>query len=407
MPAYINNPYFILLLAVLVAGLSYVILRPEAIPAFLFLLLSGLDVFLIEATNIQQVPLLKAIILPGLMVVLLLRKIQSGEKMPLAGFVWVISYTAFVIFSCLINGADINKYRSAFSVLLLPLVVALCPNNEKTVKYLTIAFAVWGLANFLTILATLAGLGWARGLVTDVDLVTIRPHGLERHSTIMGMYFVICLNAVHVLFYQARTRFRHLLLFALGACLAVGLFATISVAALASWVCSFLFIQYRLRGIRLNTLIGVGACAVVVFGLIALPNLDALLGRMTSLLTDGSARARVPLLQMGMRLFLTSPLVGVSLGQGGRMHLEAHNTYMQVLMEDGIIGFLLFAGVLWKGLSGLRRRAGQDEPAAVSPEAAYYVGLVGTMLAIMINGLAHCNDYLMPLWLILGIGFMV
>lgn len=405
MPAYINNPLFILLLAILVGSIIYVILRPEAIPAFLFLLLSALDVFLNDATNIQKVPFLRAVLLPGLMVVLLFRKMQSGEKMPLAGFVWVMSYATFVIISCLINGADINKYRSGLVILLIPLVVALCPNKEKTVKYLTIAFAVWGLANFLTILATWAGLGWARVLVTDVG--DIRPCGLMRHSTIMGMYFVISLNAVHVLFFRAGTRFRRLLLLALGACLALGLVATVSVAAFGSWVVSFLFIQYRLRGIRLSTLIGIGSCAVVILGLIALLNLGALQERLTSLSTDGSAHARVPLLQMGMKLFLSSPLVGVSLGQGGRLSLVAHNTYMQVLMENGIIGFLLFAVVLWKGVRGLRRRIGPGDPAALSPEAAYYVGLVCTVVAILVDGLAHSNDYLMPLWLILGLGFMV
>jgi O-antigen ligase len=407
LPELFNNPYFVLLLAILVGALGYVIWRPEAIPAFLFLLLSALGVFF-DVANVQRVSLLKAILLPALMAVLLLRKLQSGERMPLSGFVWVASYGAFVVLSCLINGTDINQYRASLGLLLIPLVVALCPNKEKTVKYLTFAFAFWGLVNLLVVVATWAGLGWARAYVTtDSVNISSRFSGLMGISTMMAIYFVISLNAVHVLFYQADTKFGRLLLLALGAGLALGLVGTVSVGALAGWGVSFLYIQYRLSGLRVGNLIGIGAVAVLILGGAAFLNLDTLLGRVSRLSSDQSAVGRLTLLEMGMKRFLTSPLLGVGLGQSGKVHLEVHNTFMQVLMETGIVGFTLFCGVLWRGVRGLRRRAGPDEAGTLTPEVAYYVGLLGTMLAILVDASVHSFDLLMPLWLLIGIAFMV
>jgi len=397
------------MLAVFLGAVCYVTWRPEAAPTFLFLLLSALWVFY-EVTDMQRVAFLKAVLLLVLMVVLLLRKIQSGGKIPLTGPTWVISYLASVVLSCLINGTDINQYRGSLGILLIPLVVALCPNNEKTVKYLTVAFAFWGLANFLTVVANWAGVGWARAFVTeDLTNVTARAAGLMGHSSLMGMYFVISLNAVHVFFYQAKTKLGRLLLLTLGAGLALGLLGTVSVAAFGGWLVSFMFIQYRLRGLRVGSMVGLGTVAGLILWLNALFQKGGtlMIKRFTFLNVDPSAQGRLPLLQMGMKRFLTNPLLGVGLGQGGRVHLEAHNMFMQVLMETGIMGFTLFCGVLWSAVRRLHRRTGADETGALTPEAAYYVGLLGTLAAILIDGLAHSNDYLMPLWLLIGIAFMV
>lgn len=197
-------------------------------------------------------------------------------------------------------------------------------------------------------------------------------------------------------------------LFILGAGLAVGLLGTLSRGAFAGWVVSFLFIQYRLQGIKVGSIIGVCVLSGVVLGISSFLNLDDLmLGRFTSMSVDPSAKDRIPLLEMGKRLFYSNPLLGVGLGQGGRAHLEAHNTYMQVLMENGVIGFILFSTVVWKGIRGLRKSAVAGTSAAPNPAAAYYIGLLGSMAAILLDAVTHVFDYLMPLWLILGIGFMV
>lgn len=404
----INNPYFVLFLTIVIGGLGYVMWRPEAIPAFIFLLLSALWVFY-DVANLQRLALLKAVLLSALLVVLLLRKSRSGEGLPLAGFVWVLSYGAFVVFSCLINGTDINEYRGALGILMIPLVVALCPNNEKTVKYLTIALALWGIANFLAVLANWVGIGWAQAFVTeDQTNITFRAAGLMGHSTVMGMYFVISLNAVQVLYYQAGTRKGRLLLLTIGTSLFLGLVSTVSVAAFAGWGVSFLYIRHRLGSLRLSNLIGIGILALLLFSFAALLKEEPLMmSRLSSLPSDESAVGRLTLLKMGMGLFSSNPLFGVGLGQGGRVHLETHNTFMQVLMETGIVGFLLFCGVLWISLRRLYQQTGQDKGTICTGKSAYYAGLLGSLMAILVNGLAHCNEYLMPLWLIIGIAFMV
>lgn len=171
---------------------------------------------------------------------------------------------------------------------------------------------------------------------------------------------------------------------------------------------SFLYIQYRFRGLNIKNFIVVIVFIIIVLGLLSLLNLDdIMLTRFTGMKRDPSALNRLPLLELGKQLFNRDPLFGVGLAQGGKVHLEAHNTFMQVLMENGIIGFTFYCLVLWRGVHGLRKRAGKGKVAIDNPMMGYYVGLFGTIGSILFNALFHVFDYLMPFWLILGIGFMV
>jgi O-antigen ligase len=403
----LNNPYFTVFLALLIIALVFIVWWPEAIPAFLFLLLSGIGLFFLVA-NVQKVDFLKAFLLPPLLLYLLLRKMQNGDKLPLQGIVWITAYAAFVILSCLINRADLNEYRAYFGILMVPLVVALCPNNEKTVKYLTIAFAFWGFVNLLVVLATLAGFGWAQRFITsDETNFFLRFQGLMGLSTHMGIYFAISLSAFQVLYYLAETRMGRLFYFALGVSMALGLIGTVSVGAFVGWVASLLFIHHQLRRFTTGSLIIIGGSVVLLLLLAAFLKQEAMLERLCRISTDQSALGRITLLQMGITRFVTSPIFGVGLGQGGKLHLETHNTYMQVLMENGLVGFLVFCGILWNGWRRLYRQARQDGKETITPTKAYYVGILGSLTAILVDGLVHVFDFFMPLWLILGIAFMV
>ena len=186
----------------------------------------------------------------------------------------------------------------------------------------------------------------------------------------------------------------------------LGLIGTLSRGALAGWLVSFLFIQYKLRRLSFGNLVGIATAGAIVIGISSFMNLDELMvGRFTTMEDDPSAQARLPLIEMGMRLLKTSLLFGTGLGQGGGLHLEAHNTYMQVLMETGVIGFTVFCLLLWRGIRGMKAHIRVN--VAAGDASLYYLGLLGSFIAILINGVSHVFDYLVPLWLIMGMGFVV
>lgn len=397
----LQNPYFLVLAFVFLATLGLCLVMHEYIPAFVFILIPGLNA-LYDLAKLPQLPMLTGVLFPLFFVAVFLSNLKRGREFPLANFALLFMYILLVIMSSLMSGTDLNLYRAAIALLTLPFIVALCPDNEKTVKYLTIAIALWGVANLFAVMAEWSGLGWK--LSTVNANTSRRSMGLMGHSTTMGIYFAVSLSAAHVLVLQAKTKVGRIFWLLFGMGMVVGLIGTLSRGAIAGWLLSFLFIQYKLRGLRVSNMIGIVLAAVIVVGVAASMNLDKLMASRLDT-KEVSAQTRIPLLEMGMNLLDTSPIFGVGLNQGGKGHLEAHNTYMQVLMETGVVGFTVFCLVLWRGIRGLRLHIRHNSTNGNS--SPYYVGLFGSIIAILFDGTTHVFDYFMPLWLIMGMGFMV
>lgn len=399
----LQHPFFFVLIVVLMVTVSLCLFKQQYIPAVLFIILSGLGGFY-EAVDLPQVSMLKAILFPLLLFAVLWRNFRLGNKLPLSNFALLLIYIFIIISSSLMYGADLNVYRSSLITLLIPVIVALCPNNEKTLKYLLIAIALWGVANLLVAITEWSGVGWKYG--SNAIHTSYRVQGLMGHSTAMGMFFVLSLNAVHVLYIQSKTKFCHIMWFILGIGMLLGLLGTLSRGAIAAWFVSFLFIQYKIRKISVMNILGIVIAAIIIVAVSSIMHLDELIfGRFSTMNVDPSAQARIPLLLMGMELLKINPLFGTGLAQAGRVHLEAHNTYMQVLMETGIFGFSAFCLVMWRCIKGLRAHILMN--VTDDNVQSYYVGLLGMVGAILLNGFTHVFDYLVPLWLIVGLGFMV
>ena len=399
----LNNPYFVLLSVVLFIGLVYVLAHQESIPGFVFLFMAGMGAFF-GITGIGKVALLKAILLPILFVVVLFGRLKDSQRLPLGNLALLLLFMGVTVASAWLNEMSFELVRPYLGTLMVALVVVLCPDKEKTVRYLVVAIALWGLANLLA--AALGGRGWE---YQDAVHTGDRVVGLMGVSNVLGVYFVIALNAVHVLFFQARSNMVRLLLFAVGLGMAVGLMATLSRASFAAFLVSSLLIQYRLRGIRIGSLVGIAAAAVMVMALAVMFNLDqVVVGRFTTIKVDPSAQGRLSLVEVALKVVDEKPLFGIGLSQGGlgekNVLLNSHNTYVQKLMENGIAGFSLFVLLLWLSLRALNKRSRADSSKEVKP---YYVGLLGMLVAILVNGLFHDLTYLMPLWILVGIGLML
>ncbi len=64
---------------------------------------------------------------------------------------------------------------------------------------------------------------------------------------------------------------------------------------------------------------------------------------------DYSSRGRLAVALKGINLFLSSPLVGKGIGSGNDIvdGLRAHNTYIQMAAEQGILGLAVFVALIW------------------------------------------------------------
>lgn len=400
----LSNPYFVLLTIFLFIGFGYVLTHQEVIPGFVFLFMAGMGAFF-GFSGVGKVALLKAVLLPILFLVVLFGRLRDNQRLPLGNLALLLLFMGLSVASTWLNDRDFDLVRPYLGTLLVALVVILCPDKEKTLRYLVMTIALWGMANLLA--AALGGRGWV--YQGDVVHTGDRVIGLMGTSTVLGVYFVIALNAVHVLFFQARSKMARLLLFVAGLGMAVGLMATLSRASFFAWLVSSLYIQYRLRGMRIGSILGIISTAVIVIILAAQLNLDEMMaGRYAALKADSSAQDRAPLAEMALKLFEDKPWFGVGISQGGlgerNVLVNSHNTFVQKLMENGVVGFSLFMLLLWKASRGLMKRARDATRVELKP---YFVGLLAMLGAILLNGLFHDFSYLMPLWVVIGIGLLV
>jgi O-antigen ligase len=162
--------------------------------------------------------------------------------------------------------------------------------------------------------------------------------------------------------------------------------------------------------------------AVILFisfvaGAFALP--DTYWQIMTSSMSDvqtgaGTMGLRYGLWQAGFQMWLDHPLTGVGIGQFDnylpqygigllpthRLNLGAHNLYISMLAETGLVGFLLFSGMIANVLINLIRSTRSTD---LEKSVLAQVWLI-VLIVILVGGLTKHDQYDKLLWLVLGIG---
>jgi len=77
----------------------------------------------------------------------------------------------------------------------------------------------------------------------------------------------------------------------------------------------------------------------------------------------GDLNSRELIWQSGLRTFAGNCLVGVGAGafqSGAGTYYTAHNTYLAVLVEQGLLGFTIFSAILGGAIYSLRRLSGEE-----------------------------------------------
>lgn len=146
-----------------------------------------------------------------------------------------------------------------------------------------------------------------------------------------------------------------------------------------------------------------GFAGMALGGVGALPLLA--LGGRSGDAADASTQLRYEAWAAGLQMFKMSPVFGVGARQFGQHHfMTAHNTYVLVLAELGMIGFFIFISILylsvkilWLGVSQLARVPGAE--AARTWGLALLSSYVG--LLFQINTLSFAYHSVM--WIFLGL----
>jgi O-antigen ligase len=131
---------------------------------------------------------------------------------------------------------------------------------------------------------------------------------------------------------------------------------------------------------------------------------------------DYTQTTRLALWGTAGALFLSHPVLGVGFGNFRSMYndylpgvtadqLDAHNLYLQLLSETGVVGFLLFCSLMW----GLARVALKLARTLDPFYCLVGVGVGGALAATLIHGLVDYIFNASPqsgalLWLVLALG---
>jgi len=407
---YLQNPGFLAFVVAMTILVAWAMIRSEIIPAFLFFVMSAMGV-IYEITGMGQISMLKAVLLVLLTAVLIAGRLRARARLPVGISIVVLLYMGTVILSGYLNNVPLTYFRSDMGTLAVAITVSLCPNNEKTLKYLTWTFAIWGIINFGATVAEFAGMGWVPTYqkYRDVGMETRAYHssGFMGHPTYMGLYYVIALIAAQILYLVSKTRPIRLLIGAAFIVLVMGLFGTLARGALGAWILASLYIQYRARGLTLRTMVTIGSVAIVVMvmSMLFMGLGEQMLARFENIESDRSALERIPLWEQSMTAFIASPVVGNGPGwKSGTLLLQSHNTFIQVLVESGALGLFLFCTLMVMTLRRLLVRSRQH-PSKSQEYSMYQLGFFTTVAAILIDGLTHSFDFILPLWMLVGIAF--
>ena len=196
-------------------------------------------------------------------------------------------------------------------------------------------------------------------------------------------------------------------------------------AAWGSVMLSLLFVSFLNRNKKILPL-SLTVSVLVIFLILFSFSFTTMKDRIKTILYPSQWSFRLPLYNSAISIFRDYPILGTGIGMYGRvlhtpkyelphdypipkkLNLHAHNTYLEIAAEMGIIGLLTFIGIFMvffrKALILINKLDRED----LEYERAMFLGLMGTVLAILIFAFSTTiitvgvNNSLY-FWLLLGI----
>lgn len=255
-----------------------------------------------------------------------------------------------------------------------------------------------------------------QGFVGQSIKESIRSGGLASGANAAARYYVVALLFLYIL--QGRTRHRLLrLMMWLGiSVLIFGTLVTVSRTGLLLLVATIgLLIIQRVGAQRRIYGVLVFLIALFVTWIYA-DNVLSILRSILPAMQEGSDTIglRYGLWRAAVRMWVDNPIFGVGIGQytqqlpfygkdllpSYRLGLGAHNMYIQVLAETGIIGLILFITFLGKALYALWRAANDPQNERAVLAQTWFI----VLLIMLIGGMTKHDHFDKLVWLSAGIG---
>ena len=143
----------------------------------------------------------------------------------------------------------------------------------------------------------------------------------------------------------------------------------------------------------------------VILIALALPAIMVFSGRQTSMSTEeGSAQSRVQLWADAIEAVKTSPIMGVGAGAMGDFYMTqvAHNTFLHMLGELGLIGGTAFMGAYWVATWGLVRL--KPSKSVIDSDLRTMRPFLGAAIATYAMGMMSLSrGYALPTYTLLGL----
>ena len=295
---------------------------------------------------------------------------------------------------------------------------ALAPNRHRLMSFARVAAAGAGAAAALNVLR-LVEISLRTGGSVSALLRMAREHRINVHYADVnaaGSYFALMIFLPLALAIASRSVTR-LLWSAVAVLVGIAIWLTGSRAAVLSViVVGAAAAAYQWRGDgaprplsrRVAPMLVIGALALVV--LLFLPN--RIIGRGTSVALE----VRRDMAFVSIQLLRTNPLFGVGVGQfysasgeplsklpTGRyyFHENAHNNFLQILAELGIVGM---GALIWLGIETLRNarntKASSETPVA---DRAFVLGVVAFLLTALLGHPLLTRDVAYVFWMMTGV----
>lgn len=383
----------------------------DYIPHFLLLVYLSLAIFY-KVANLERALPLTTIFVIAFGPIILLR----SRKVPIIDYWPVALYVLIVIGTSTINGVSMLKNISGFIPVAIALLCAIslpARNAEKRVVLFTYLYIGWIVLNSVfSILQIFVGSEYY--LISRTEGYEVgnirRGYGLVGMATIIGLQFCLGLPLIASMYIggNGRKTLWNLVLLILGA---VGLALTFSRGAILGGIISVALLLWFYRKHKM--------LAVYLFaGSILLISYDSLMelipGHISTFFhgKDSSAASRLPLIEVSFRMFAEHPIMGFGYGgfweyctrYGSGIHIEAHNTFAQVLVEFGIFGFSLFLTMIFLSLRGYWTYIKRGSSRTLRTHS---IGYLCGLFAILVNGIFHAFEWHLIFWLPITFGFMM
>jgi O-antigen ligase len=332
----------------------------------------------------------------------LLASIAFRQQAPIraANLAPIVLLVATIVLSIVWNRLPFWEYKSHLIAPVVAILIYLAIPGFRELRFLLLVFLA-----FVVLSTSVAALQYAgmdsmylpsQRRITDAGGFK-RGIGLANHFWMTGLYCAATMPIAVMGSLTADPRWKRRLYAMTGVFAVAGLTFTTLRAGFAGGLFGAALALY-LWDKRTAVRYAIGAAVMLGVVFAAVPVLressQALYEHTTSL--DSSAKRRPELVMQGLETWQRSPLLGVG-PKGMRRFYEvgdAHNSYVNVLTDYGVIGAVCFVAVMvlsFSRLASALRRLPEERPLLLA--------LTGALASAYVVGIVHSVNYIEMFWL--------